>query len=131
MNYKVFKKELESYQSLLDDLKRIDEQIKVLEYKFENVKAIQYDKQPGTMNESAIEEKRLEMIDRISSKMEDYQSVMRKIKAIDDDIALLSHDSQYICNLSKKGKSYEQIGKELGYSKVGIYLKIKSEVEKI
>lgn len=131
MNYKVFKKELESYQSLLDDLKRIDEQIKVLEYKLENVKAIQYDKQPGTMNESAIEEKRLEMIDRINSKIEDYQSVKRKIKAIDDEIALLSHESQYICNLSKKGKSYEQIGKELGYSKVAIYLKIKTEVEKI
>ncbi len=130
MDYKAFKKELESYSGLLNDQRKLEEEIKVFEYLMANVKAVRYDSQPGSINESMAEEKRLEMIERLEEKQRRLDKVLDKIRAIDDNIALLSNEAQYICNLSKKGKSYRSIGKMLGYSDVMIYLKVKGEVEK-
>ena len=131
MNYKVFKKNLESYRELQKEQNRLKDQLDQMYYDWSNVKGLRYDVTPGSTNESQIEQNRLEMIEKIHKVSGRLAMIEKRIKQIDDDIELLPYEVQQMCDLSKRGKSYEHIGRRLGYTKVGIYLKIKSEVEKI
>ena len=131
MNYKTFKKNLESYVGLLSDRKCLQEDIDLLYYELENVKGVRYDKAPSTPNNNLVELKKLEMIEKISIKEDRLAYVEQRITKINEDISLLSEDCQKICNMNKMGVSFEKIGEELGYTKVGAYLKLKREVEKL
>lgn len=131
MNYKAFKKNLESYIGLIADKKSLDEEIEYLYYELANVKGVRYDKAPSIPNQEQIDKNKLEIIEKINIKESRLKYINQRIDKINEEISLLSKECQKICNMNKMGMSFEKIGYKLGYTKVGAYLKLKREVERL
>ena len=134
MDYQTLTSTLRSYYSLKKDLKRIEERIAQLEYDMQNVKGVQYDKIPSTPNNIQNELRMLMMIERksiLEKGKEQTQSLIARLKTILE--AELEPYEPMVRNClirNAKGETLEQLADEYGYTKSGLWKKLKKEVEK-
>lgn len=131
MDYEVFKRDLESYKGLTRELNRLEEIRATYFYELEGVKGVSFDKVTGTYNEAEVEARKLELIELINAKEASIEYIQRRIVRIDRNISRLPAECQEICELNKKGWSFERIGRKIGYVKSGVQKLLKREVEKL
>lgn len=148
MEYKLFNEQLRLARSYLLEIYSYNVRISQLQYDLANVKAIRYDKVPTTPNPSQIEEKRLELIDRIEEIERESKTTENLLKALNRKIlkAFKKLDPfiidmvlyQYGLKLNKHGlavngkpHTIREMCEVYHYSTNGIWQLIKREVEKI
>ena len=132
MDYQSFKNELENYYTYKKDVMIIDEDIDNLLYEMTGVKGVRYDKTPISANPSLAHERLLEMIEKLHWKEKEKRRLELNIQYIEDKLSMLSDEDKKICLdlIAKKGNSI-LISSDHGYSKSGVWARVKREIKKI
>ncbi len=129
MDYKAFKNELENYYKHLKNKDDIESEIEMILYEMTGVKGIRYDKEPSSYNPELSAEKRLELIERKEEKEIELDYTNASIKYIEMKLKKLPEEDRRIClKIISEGVSAEKIRREVGYSKSGIWKRIKREL---
>lgn len=106
-----FKDELKHLFDYYNEIKRIKEEINILEYEMENVKGLDYSKQKGnSFNEAAMQNKKLEMIEKMDILEKKLKREIDKVKAINEVLDCMEE--------SEKELVYEVIAKRRKYKEV-------------
>ena len=77
-----FKGELRRYKRLIGVQAHLREKLDVMFYDLTGVKAIAFDKIKGTLNQQAIEYRKLEMLDEYEDTLMTYNLICERIKRI-------------------------------------------------
>ena len=129
MDYKAFKNELENYYKHLKNKDKIKEEIENILYEMTGVKGIRYDKEPSGYNPELSAEKKLELIERKEEKEIELEYTIASIHFIEMKLKKLPEDDRRIClKIISEGVSAEKVRREVGYSKSGIWKRIKREL---
>lgn len=129
MDYKTLKNELENYYKNLNDIDRIKEEIELILYEMTGVKGIRYDKEPSSFNPQLAAEKRLELIEKKEDKEIELRYLIASTKFIESKLKKLTEEDKNIClRIIAKGISAEKVRHEVGYSKSGLWKRIKREL---
>ena len=132
MDYKSFKNELENYYKHLKNIDRIQEEIDLILYEMEGVKAVRYDKQPSSYNASLNARIMLEMSEKLEEKEIELNYAKASVKYIEMMLKKMPEEDRAIClKVISEGVSAEQIARQKGYSRGGMWKRIKREVTKI
>ena len=132
MDYRSFKNELENYESYLIAKDKIEEEIEELLYVMSGVRGIRYDKEPGSFNPELSEEKRLDLIEKKAEMEIERDFIIHAIKLIELKLSKLSEEDKEICmRIIAEGESSEAVSRENGYTRGGMWKRIKREVSKI
>ena len=130
MDYKAFKNELESYYKHLRNVDQLREDIELILYEMTGVKGVRYDKEPTTYNPQLSNERKLELIEEKEEKEIELEYTMASIRLIERKLAKLSDEDKQIClKIISEGVSAEKVRKQVGYSKSGIWKRIKRELQ--
>ena len=132
MDYKGFKNELQNYYKHLENIDRINEDIDKILYEMTGVKGVRYDKAPSMYNPELASERRYELSEMLEEKEIELDYTVAAVKYIEMKISKLSKEDKQICiDIISKGISAEKIAKENGYSRSGIWARIKRELSGI
>ena len=132
MDYKGFKNELSNYYRHLKNVERIREEIKDIWYQMSGVKGVRYDKEPSGFNPNLSEEKREYYSQLLDEKNIELDYTLASIRYIEMNLRKLSEEDKDIClKVVAEGISYEKVAMEKGYSKGGMWKRIKRELERI
>lgn len=124
---------LKSYEESLEDIER---QIDDICYQYMGVRAISYDKEPVSFNENIaieIREQMMEALEEPQKQLDFTQLAINQLKpVVMNNLEKLPTDIQKATKmLFWEHKTYEQVGREIGYSDHGIWLRVRREIEKI
>lgn len=132
MDYKAFKNELQNYYKHVRNRDKVVEQIENIIYEMTGVKAIRYDKERSSFNPSLASERREELSARLEEKEIELNYIEASIKFIEMKLKKLSDEDKEIClKIISEGVSAEKVRRKVGYSKSGIWKRIKRELEGI
>ena len=132
MEYTAFKNELENYYHNLKNIDRLKEDIELIVYEMSGVKGIRYDKQPMAYNPELSEEKRSELSEKLEEKELELENAIASIKYVEKKLSKLSDEDREIClRIISEGASSEKVAFEKGYSRGGMWKRIKRELSKI
>lgn len=129
MDYKTFKNELENYYKYLKSVEKIKEEIENIIYEMTGVKGIRYDKEPTSFNPQLSNERILDLIDKKEEKEIELDYTIASIRYIERKLSKLDKEDKEIClKIISEGISAEKVRREVGYSKSGIWKRIKREL---
>ena len=129
MDYKTFKNELENYYKYLKSVEKIKEEIEDIIYEMTGVKGIRYDKEPTSFNPQLSNERILDLIDKKEEKEIELDYTIASIRYIERKLSKLDKEDKEIClKIISEGISAEKVRREVGYSKSGIWKRIKREL---
>lgn len=132
MNYSTFKNELRNLYSYERELSRVNDLIDNLSYAMTGVKGINYSKIPASTNPQESEEKRLEQIDDLEELLTEKQRLQLNIRHIYITLSRLDdQDRDAMIEILVKKVNAEKVAEERGYSRSGIWARIKREIEKL
>ena len=132
MDYRGSKNELGNYYQNLKHIDELKEEIELILYEMTGVKGIRYDKEPTSYNPELSAEKRLDLIDRKEEKEIELEYMTASVKYIEMKLSKLSKEDKEIClKIISEGVSAEKVRREVGYSKSGIWKRIKRELQGI
>ena len=132
MNYATFKNELRNLYAYERDLARLNEKIEDLTYLMTGVKGINYSKIPGSANPEVTAEKRLEMIEQMEELETEKKRLQLNITHIYSTLSKLEErDREAMMQIIVKRVNAEVVAEMNGYSRSGIWARIKREIEKL
>lgn len=132
MNYAVFKNELRNLYSYERELKKIDASIDDLFHVMTGVKGIDYSKTPALPNPELIAENRLDLIEQMDELQKEKQRLQLNISHIYTTLSKLDEsDKEIVMQIVVKKTNAEMVANEKGYSRSGIWARIKREIEKL
>ena len=126
-----FKDELKHLNDYMDEVRRLEGEIELLEYDMENVKGIDYSKQSGSYNESAAQNKILGMIER-KEKLEKRKKITKeKINAICDILKVMPEDDRtLLIEVIADRRTYKKVCEERNISNTStLFVLINSIIE--
>ena len=132
MNYAIFKNELRNLYGYEKELAKINDKIADLSYVMTGVKGINYSKIPASANPEISEEKRLELIDELEELENERKRLNLTVKHIYRTLGRLNEsDREIVIQIVAKKYNAEMVANQVGYSKSGIWARIKREIEKL
>ena len=132
MNYATFKNELRNLYSYERELNKINSSIADLCYVMKGVKGIDYSKIPASPNPEVVAEKRLDLIEQLEELETEKQRLTLNIKHIYTTLSKLNgNDMEIVMEIIVKKVNAEKVAIENGYSRSGIWARIKREIEKL
>lgn len=132
MKVEAFKDLLKHYYDYQRSAIQIEKELDDLLYEMTGVKGIRYDRVPSSFNPELSEESRLEYIEKKAEKEAELDFTYAALKIIEMKLSKLSEEDKEIClNVLNRKVTYEEAGKKRGYSKHGMWVKVKREIEKI
>ncbi len=132
MKVEAFKDLLKHYYDYQRSIVQIREDMDALLYEMTGVKGIRYDRVPSSYVPGMADEKKLEYIERLNEKETELDFTYAAIKMIEMKLSKLSKEDKEIClDVLNRKVTYEEAGKRKGYSKNGMWVKVKREIEKI
>ncbi len=132
MDYKTFKNELRNLYSYERELKKIDASIEDLSYLMTGVRGINYSKTPSSPNPEVVAEHRLDMIEDMEGLLAEKQRLTLNITHIYATLSKLNDtDKEIVMQIIVKKVNAEKVANEKGYSRSGIWARIKREIEKL
>lgn len=136
MKYELFVLQMKMLKALEDSKEDIERQIDDIVYQYCGVRGIRYDKEPASFNQYLAQEVRNQMSDALiePEKQLDYTVyAIKQIKPIvEDNISKLPELTQKAVKLLFwENKTFEEVGKIIGYSDHGIWQKVRRDVEKL
>lgn len=132
MNYAIFKNELRNLYGYEKELAKINDKIADLSYVMTGVKGINYSKIPASGNPEVSAEKRLELIEQMEDLENERKRLTLTVKHIYRTLGKLNDtDRDIVIKIVAKKYNAEMVAIENGYSRSGIWARIKREIEKI
>ena len=132
MNYATFKNELRNLYSYERELNKINSSIADLRYVMTGVKGIDYSKTPASPNPEVVAEKRLDLIEQLEELETEKQRLTLNITHIYAILSKLNDsDKEIVMEIIVKKVNAEKVAIEKGYSRSGIWARIKREIEKL
>ena len=132
MNYATFKNELRNLYSYERDLKKINASIEDLSYLMTGVRGIDYSKAPSMPNPEVIAENRLDLIEQMEDLLKEKQRLSLNISHIYTALSKLNeNDRDIVMQIVVRKANAEIVAMAKGYSKSGIWARIKREIEKL
>ena len=132
MNYAIFRNELRNLYGYERELNKIKDKMDELLYQLTGVKGINYSKSPGTTNSELSEERRLELIDELEDLDNERKRLNLTVKHIYRTLGKLGEsDREIVVQIVAKKVNAETVANEVGYSRSGIWARIKREIEKL
>lgn len=132
MNYSVFKNELRNLFAYERSLLMLVGEIEELVYEMTGVKGINYSKIPASTNTEITEERRLEMIEQLNELETEKKRLELNIRHIYGTLSMLNEkDRKAMVDLVAKRIRAEEVAFNNGYSKSGIWKRIRKEIEKL
>lgn len=129
----MFKDEVKHIYDLMDKQRRIEGEIELIEYDLANVKGVDYSKiSGGAYNQSAIEQKRLALIEEKEKKEKEMKRVKENINAICVVLNNMTNEERALIleTLAEK-RTYRQVCKERNISNTSsLFVLIESIIEK-
>ena len=132
MNYATFKNELRNLYSYERDLKKINASIEDLSYMMTGVRGIDYSRIPASPNPEVVAEHRLDMVEDMEELLAEKQRLTLNIAHIYTTLSKLNeNDKEIVMQIIVKKVNAEKVANEKGYSRSGIWARIKREIEKL
>ena len=136
MKYDLFVLQMKMLKSYEDSVIDIEQEIDDICYQYLGVRGISYDKQPSTTNEAAQMDLRLKLSEALSEPQKQLDFTILAINQLKpvvySNISKLPNEIQRAVKmLFWEHMTYEDVGKEMGYSDHGIWTKVRREIEKI
>ena len=132
MDYKGFKNELNNYYRHLRNVDRIKEEIDDIVYEMTGVKGIRYDKERSSFNPALSEERRDYLSKKLEEKEIELNYTLAAIRFIEMNLKKLNKDDREMClKVVADEVSAELVAVEKGYSRSGVWARIRREISKI
>lgn len=132
MNYAVFKNELRNLYAYERELTVINDRIDEMEYLMAGVKGVNYSKIPGNVNAEANEQKRLDLIEQMDELLTEKKRLMLNISHTYSILSQLeAGDRDAALKIIAKKANAEDVAIKRGYSRSGIWARIRREIEKL
>lgn len=136
MKYDLFVLQMKMLKSYEDSVIDIEQEIDDICYQYLGVRGISYDKQPSTTNEAAQMDLRLKLSEALSEPQKQLDFTILAINQLKpvvySNISKLPNEIQRAVKmLFWEHMTYEDVGREMGYSDHGIWTKVRREIEKI
>ena len=132
MDYRTFKNELENYYSYIKEIDELKEEIDNIIYEMSGVKAVNYQKIPMNANPELSHERLLELIEKKEEKEKEIERLNLNVKAIENALSKMDARDKKMCIdlIAKKGNAYK-LGDEYGYTRSGVWARVRREIEHI
>ena len=136
MKYELFILQMRMLKSLREERQNLEQQIDNIYYAYGGVKGISYDKVSGTSNPYSNDEKLLALSEKLIEPQRELEKINYAISQIEpqvmNDLDKLDEDIRNICELIYfENKTYEEVGRIVGYSTNGLWYRVKKEIQKI
>ena len=132
MNYELFSSEMRNLKNQYESADKIQSEIDKMFYELTGVKAIRYDIEHVSPNPQLAEQRRLDLIEEMEEKEKELDNTYKVINYFESHLNLLpSNVREWTIQKFIQGKTFAEVGRNVGYSANGIYQRIKREVEKI
>ena len=136
MRYELFVLQLKMLKAYEESKVDIEREIDDIVYQFCGVKGVRFDKEPAQFNQYLSQEAFWEMSERLKEPEKELDFTIMAINRIKpsimENIAKLPELTQKGVELVfRKNMTYEEAGKIIGYSKIGLYQKMRRDVEKL
>ena len=112
--------ELRSYKGYLKYREELKERIDQIQHELTGLKAIRYDKEPGTFNMEAYEQRRLGLIDRKDILEGELFRVNMNIDYIERFIDTVQEEDKGIVEMLINNETYEKAGERMYLTVSGI-----------
>ena len=131
MDYKVFTSNLANLKRLKDSEESLKTQLDLIIYDLGGVKGVHYDSVTVHGNPSVIEEKRLELIDKLNKKEHELKFTEMAIEQIEDILNSMPKTlREMLVEIYVDGKTFKKVDMIHGYSDNGLWHWMKRETEK-
>ena len=136
MKYELFILQMRMLKSLKEEKEDLLKEIEHLTYKYGGVHAIQYDKVSSTSNPYSSDERLLALSEKLEKPQKELDKIIYAISQIEpqvmNDLDKLDEDIRNVCELIYfENKTYEEVGRIVGYSTNGLWYRVKKEIQKI
>ena len=136
MNYNRFVLQMKILKSYRESKEDLEKEIDDICYQYCGVKGISYDKEPITSNPYITDEKMLLMSEALEIPQKELESTIYAIKQLEPivygDLYRLPEDVQKVCiKIFWNNETFDDVSKEVGYSRNGLWYRVKKEIEKL
>ena len=132
MNSKTFKNLLNSYKDILNSISLLNDELDVLWYEATGVKGVRYDKTHISTPSTIVDDKRLRLLELINEKEAERDMYLAIVKVIENKLAKLpKEDKDIVMRILVENVTNEKVGREVGYTKSGIWYKVAQDIKKI
>ena len=132
MNFKIFCRDMRSYKAFKDSIPKLNEQIDDIFYKYAGVRGIRYDKQPMSFSPELASETMERMLQEVSVPQKELDKAERRVRECEEYLAKLPKDVKEMCiDLFVHERTYDAVCYNYGYTKAGLWQRVKREVERI
>ena len=136
MRYELFVLQLKMLKAYEESKEDIEREIDDIVYQFCGVKGVRFDKEPAQYNQYLSQEAFWEMSERLKEPEKELDftiMAINRMKPIEEEnISKLPELTQKAVKLLFfENKTYEEVGKIIGYSDHGIWQKVRRDVENI
>lgn len=132
MNFKIFCRDMRSYKAFKDSIPKLNEQIDDIFYKYAGVRGIRYDKQPMSFSPELASETMERMLKEVSVPQKELDKAERRVRECEEYLAKLPKDVKEMCiDLFVHERTYDAVCYNYGYTKAGLWQRVKREVERI
>lgn len=132
MTYDQLRNEIRNYRQYLKDVERLKLEISNIWYELSGVKGVSFDRIPTTPNLKATESRKLELIEKKDELMLEYEHALISVKLIEMKLSKLNEEDKKTClRIMADGESFESVGQSMGYTKSGMWRRLKRMLEKV
>ena len=136
MKYELFVLQMKMLQQLRDVKKDLEQEIENIYYQYGGVHGVRYDKQLSTSNPYSSDERLLMLSEKLIEPQKELEKIIYAISQIEPqvmkDLDALDDDIRNVCELIYfQNKTYDEVGRLVGYSTNGLWYRVKKEIQKI
>ena len=136
MKYELFVLQMKMLKELRESKEDLEREIEDIYYQYGGVHAVRYDKQSGTSNPYSSDQRLLALSEKLVEPQKELEKIVFAINQLEpqimSDLNKLDEDIRNVCELIYlKNKTYDEVGRMVGYSTNGLWYKVKKEIQKI
>ena len=132
MDYYKFTYEMRLLGRLYESMTDLENEYERIIYEMSGVKGIRYDKEPSSHNPILAESIRSEYSEKLTEIETQIDFTITAIKHYESEFNRLSDEFKpMVEQLFIKGKSFAEVGRNVGYSDNGLYNKVRRYIEKL
>ena len=132
MKYEEFKRELENYHRNIENIEKLKEELDEIDYEMSGVKGVRYDKERASFNPELARKWFYYLSEKRSEKELELEYLIASSRMVENKLRKLPEEDKDICmKIIAEGISAEKVRIEKGYSRSGIWKRIKRELTKI
>lgn len=132
MDYQTFKNEISNYQSYQRQIIKLEDKLDVLMYRMTGVSGVNNEKVRVSYNPQLSSERLLEMIEEKERLENEIKRLKMNIESTDKKLSVMNPVDKEMCiDVLARKISVDIVADRLGYSRQGIWARIKREIEKL